>query len=96
MVIVYRHKANDGYGGDMGDVITIRRSKDEDATAIGQLAQLDSQAAPEGDALLAFVDDELLAAVPLDGGRAVADPFHRTAEVVDLLKLRAGQDRSAA
>jgi hypothetical protein len=80
----------------MGDIITIRRSTGTDTKAIGRLAQLDSRPAPRGDALLAFVDDELLAAMPLDGGDAVADPFHRTAEVVDLLKLRAGQARSAA
>jgi len=80
----------------MGDVITIRRSREDDARAIGRLAQLDSREAPNGDALLAFVDDELLAAMPLSGGEAVADPFHRTAEVVDLLRLRAGQGRSAA
>ena len=80
----------------MGDIITIRHSNGADGNAIGRLAQLDSQTAPEGDALLAFVDDELLAAMPLDGGEAVADPFHRTAEVVELLKFRVGQDRSAA
>jgi hypothetical protein len=80
----------------MGDIITIRSSTNEDTTAIGRLAELDSRRAPKGDALLAFVGGELLAAVPLAGGEAVADPFHRTAEVVDLLKLRAGQARRAA
>ena len=80
----------------MGDIITIRRSRTDDVKAIDRLAQLDSRSAPQGDALLAFIDDELRAAVPLNGGEAVADPFHRTAEVVDLLKLRVGQGRSAA
>ena len=71
--------------------ITIRRSTDRDQAAIGTLAQLDSQERPQGDALLAFEDDELVAALPLDGSRAIADPFHHTAEIVDLLQLRAAQ-----
>lgn len=74
----------------MGD-ITIRRSRSQDQEAIGTLAQLDSQTRPHGDALLAFDGDELVAALPLDGGRPIADPFQRTAEIVDLLQLRAAQ-----
>jgi hypothetical protein len=41
---------------------------------------------------LAFVDDELRAAV---GNRTVADPFYRTAEVVDMLRVQAGQEQVA-
>ena len=74
----------------MGD-ITIRRANGRDREAIQRLAALDSQRAPEGGSLLAFDGDELVAALPLEGGRAVADPFHRTAEIVDLLRLRAAQ-----
>jgi hypothetical protein len=74
----------------MGD-ITIRRANSRDKEAIGTLAQLDSQRAPQGDALVAFDGDELVAALPLGGGRAIADPFHQTAEIVDLLQLRAAQ-----
>jgi hypothetical protein len=55
------------------------------------VAQLDSGRAPHGGALLAFVGDDLRAALPLDGGEAVADPFESTAELVDLLRLRAAQ-----
>ena len=74
----------------MGD-ITIRRSNNQDRNAIAKLAELDSQKRPQGRALLAFDGEELVAALPLDGGRAIADPFHRTAEIVDLLRLRAAQ-----
>lgn len=74
----------------MGD-ITIRRSNRQDGEALARLAQLDSQAPPKGAALLAFDGGELVAALPLGGGRAIADPFHPTAAIVDLLQLRAAQ-----
>jgi hypothetical protein len=41
--------------------------------------------------LLAEIGGELRAAVPLDGGPAIADPFQRTAELVALLAERAQQ-----
>ena len=44
---------------------------------------------PQGDVLLAELDGRLVAALPLDGGRAVADPFTPTQEIVELLVLRA-------
>ena len=72
-------------------VITIRRSADQDQRAIDRLAGLDSRQSPQGEALLAFEGEDLVAALPLDGGEAIADPFQHTAEVVDLLRLRAAQ-----
>jgi hypothetical protein len=36
--------------------------------------------------VLGFVDDELQAAVALRTGDAVADPFRRTADLVELLR----------
>jgi hypothetical protein len=77
----------------MNEAIVIRRSTDADRTAILELAALDSRRGPRGDALLAFVGTELRAALPLDGGTPFADPFHRTAELVELLRLRAPQVR---
>ena len=37
----------------------------------------------------------MVAAMPLDGGPALADPFHRTAALVEMLELRARQLRDA-
>jgi hypothetical protein len=74
---------------DMNREITIRPSTKADLPEIAQLAALDSRHSPAGDALLAFVDHELRAAVDLDSGDAVADPFHHTADLVELLRLRA-------
>lgn len=67
--------------------ITIRAARGEDAAAIARLAELDEAPAPSGMALLGFVDGELAAAKPLGRGVTVADPFRRTAELVDLLEL---------
>jgi hypothetical protein len=80
----------------MNHPITIRRSTTGDAAAVARIAALDSARAPEGDALLAFVGGELRAVLPLDGERPLADPFHRTAELVELLRysVPGGPDRS--
>ena len=43
------------------------------------LAELDSAVAPTGPALVAEIDGRLRAALPLDGGEPIADPFHRGA-----------------
>jgi hypothetical protein len=78
----------------MTEPITIRRSTDEDRLAIVELAALDSRRAPQGEALLAFIGTELRAALPRDSGEAIADPFQHTAELVDLLRVRALSRRS--
>ena len=38
--------------------------------------------------LVAEIDERIVAAVPLDGGRAIADPFRPTADIVELLRTR--------
>ena len=69
----------------------IRRTTPDDTLALLRLAALDDAAALRGDALVAEVDGRIHAAVSLTDGRAIADPFHHTAELVDLLKMRAEQ-----
>jgi hypothetical protein len=72
--------------------LTIRMAGSADATALSRLAQLDSAPPPEPvPILVAEVGGELRAALPVDGGRAIADPFQRTAELVALLAERARQ-----
>ena len=68
------------------ETITIRTSQADDAGELLRLAALDSAEPIHGDALLAEVNGRLRAALPLDGGRAIADPFARSAEVVTLLR----------
>jgi hypothetical protein len=77
-------------GGHMHAAITIRYAQTEDGFALARLAALDDHPPLRRDALLGFVDGELKAAVAVDG-EAIADPFDHTAELVELLRLRANQ-----
>jgi hypothetical protein len=76
-----------------GQTITIRQASPLDGPALRRLAELDSGRAPPGEALLAYVDGELWAAVDVADGHAVADPFHPTEDVLRLVRLRATQQR---
>jgi len=69
--------------------VEMRRATPGDERAVRRLAQLDEMTPPQGDVLLAEVDGRLVAALPIEGGRAVADPFTPTQEIVELLVLRA-------
>ena len=71
--------------------ITIRLATAADRVAVRRLAALDSAFPPTGEVLLAQADDELWAAVSIDTGHAVADPFRPSAELVELLRLRAAR-----
>ena len=71
--------------------VTLRLATADDARRVRTLAQLDSAPAPSGPVLIAEIDGRLLAALPLDGGAPIADPFRRSAGVVQLLRMRAAQ-----
>ena len=71
--------------------VTMRVAGPQDQAAVARLAALDSQRAPEGDVLVAEIGGELRAAVAIDDGAAIADPFRPTADVVSLLRERAAQ-----
>jgi hypothetical protein len=75
----------------MHEAVTLRFAFPDDATAIFRLASLDSAEPPTGPLLLAEVAGELRAALSLRDGRAVADPLHRTAPLLALLRERAAQ-----
>ena len=75
--------------------VTVRRTGSGDQVALARLAALDSASPPRGPALVAEADSRLLAALPLGSGRAIADPFEPTAELVALLELRRAQIDSA-
>jgi hypothetical protein len=54
-----------------------------------RLAQLDSAPALGGHPLIAEIDGEAVAAYSPEEGRAIANPFRRTAAAVELLEARA-------
>ncbi len=71
--------------------LTVRLADQRDAGTLSRLAQLDEDAPLHGSALLAEQDGRPVAALSLDDGRAVADPFIASAGAVSLLRLRAAQ-----
>jgi hypothetical protein len=76
----------------MSEPITITQSTEADLPSVRRLAALDDRRPPHGPALLAYVGDELRAAVGLFDGQAVADPFHRTADIIEMLRLQARRE----
>lgn len=73
--------------------VTVRMADREDVRALRRLAELDSAIAPTGPVVVAQTGGEILAAIPVAGGPAIADPFRRTAALVEMLELRARQLR---
>jgi hypothetical protein len=76
--------------------LTIRPAVAGDAAGLRGLAEIDSAAVPAGSLLIGELDGVLVAAVSIDGGQTIADPFVPTAALVELLGRRAGQVRSDA
>lgn len=75
---------------ELAESILIRHSRDGDRAALEHLAALDSRTLAEGAFLLAEVDGELVAAAPLDSeATSLSDPFRRSADIRELLELRA-------
>jgi hypothetical protein len=71
--------------------IVIRHALPSDRKALAYLAEVDSKRLLRGDVLLAEVAGEPRAALSLDEGTVVADPFQPTAALVSLLAVRAHQ-----
>lgn len=82
-------------GAGEGNLV-VRRARHSDDDALAALAALDSARALTGRRVVAEVDGRIVAAVSLHDGRAVADPFAPTADVVEILRLRTAGARSAA
>jgi hypothetical protein len=69
--------------------LTIRHANGADTKAIARLAALDSSRVPNGELLVAELDGRLVAAVSVDTGATIADPFEHTAAIVDSLRAQA-------
>jgi len=87
-------------GADAADDVVIRAATPADSAALVRLGALDgnrsagqllADAAADHAVLVAEVDGSLEAAVALDGGLAIADPFRPTALDLQLLAIRARQ-----
>jgi hypothetical protein len=74
--------------------VRIRYGRDDDAASLIRLAELDEAPVPLAPVLVAEVGGEAWAARSLRTGDVVANPFRRTAQVVELLAIRADQLRA--
>lgn len=64
---------------------------EDDHRVVARLAALDSAPVPAPPYVIAVVGERPVAARSLSTGETVADPFARTADILPLLRLRAGQ-----
>jgi hypothetical protein len=77
------------------DALVIRPAYPDDHASLARLAALDSARPLSGATLVAERDGRILAALSVADGRAIADPFAPTADLIALLRLRAAADPSA-
>jgi len=73
------------------EAVSLRLCSVHDDGALERLALLEGRPVPRGRFVLAEVDGEIVAALPLQGGDALTDPFRPTAHLLPLLRLRAAQ-----
>lgn len=71
--------------------LTLRTATAADTAALAALAALDSRDVPAAPQLVATDGEHLIAAVSARDGSAIADPFVRSAEAVEILRRRARQ-----
>jgi hypothetical protein len=74
--------------------VVIRPARATDAHALTQLAEASERRFPSGLVLVAEVDAEVVAALPVDG-HVLTDLWRPTGDVVQLLELRSEQLRAA-
>jgi hypothetical protein len=70
--------------------LVLRPATAVDTPDLERLAALDSARPLEGEVMLAYAAGEVRAALSLETGRAVADPFYPSLELVELLEAAAG------
>jgi hypothetical protein len=75
--------------------VLVRAASPDDRGALAELAVLDDATVPPGRLLVAEVDGHVVAALGLESGTPLADPFRPAAEAIELLQLRAAQLRAA-
>jgi hypothetical protein len=68
--------------------LTIRHAIAADEADLNRVAALDSSRVPSGELLVAELDGRLVAALSIDTGAAVADPFEHTAAIVDSMRAQ--------
>ena len=84
-----RAKSRDAWQRRQRGELKLREATDADAADLHRLARLDSQGRPPAGRLVVAIDrDVLVAAISVDDGAVIADPFRSTAPIVAMLRLR--------
>ena len=71
------------------NAFTIRVATERDADTLRRLAEIDSQPELAGRVLIAEDGEVAVAALAIEEGRSIADPFRRTGTALALLRMRA-------
>ena len=77
----------------MTSPLLLRTATAVDSAALDRLAALDSARPLTGEVMVASAGGDVRAALSLETGRVVADPFYPSAELVELLRAAAGDRR---
>jgi hypothetical protein len=70
--------------------LVLRPATSVDSPDLERLAALDSARPLDGEVMLAYAGGEVRAALSLETGRSVADPFYPSLELVRLLEAAVG------
>jgi len=92
MSINFPHKSSTSQESSQAPVV-VREAVPADGAALRRLAERDSAPLPAEPLVVAEVAGEIRAAVSVSDRRAIADPFHRSAEHAALAEMRAAQLR---
>ena len=74
--------------------LTIRHATAADEADLLRLAALDSSRVPSGELLVGELDGNLVAALSVDTGAAIADPFEHTAAIVEGMRAQVRERRA--
>jgi hypothetical protein len=74
--------------------LTIRHANATDEADLTRLAALDSSRVPSGELLVAQLDGDLVAALSVDTGAFIADPFEHTAAILASMRAQVRESRS--
>jgi hypothetical protein len=71
--------------------LVLRPASSADSADLERLAALDSARPLTGEVMLAYADGGVRAALSLESGRSIADPFYPSLELLPLLRAAAGE-----
>ncbi|MDX6722072.1 MAG: hypothetical protein QOD73_476 [Solirubrobacteraceae bacterium] len=88
-----RKKARTAWQRHPHGELKLRAATDADTSALLRLARLDSSRALKGTIILAEDNGEIVAAITVEDGTSIANPFRATAPIVAMLRVHASQPR---